>query len=287
MTISNTTVDTFTLGDTDVIRVIEWLGPITSVSNLFPSTPGHVWDDHAGWLDPHFYDKASGAYRAAIQTWVVRTRGMTVLVDTGVGNDRDRPQIPLFDHLNTDFPSRLAAAGITPHDVDVVVNTHIHYDHVGWNTHRVGEKAATDSGSSRDRWEPTFPNATYLVPRADYDYFHPDNAAKMRPAHTEDERRRFDGIRLVFSDSIAPIEAAAQLNTWSGERRLGDNLVLHEAPGHTPGSSVLWLEDGPGAVFVGDLLHTPIQILRPDDDCSFDLDPDQARLSRRRILAQA
>ena len=285
MTNGDTTVDRFTLGDTEVIRVIEWLGPITGVGDLFPATPAKVWDENAGWLDPYFYDKATSADRAAIQTWVVRTRGMTVLVDTGVGNDRDRPQVPLFDHLSTGFPARLAAAGITARDVDIVVNTHIHYDHVGWNTHRVDDEAA--AGPARPRWAPTFPNATYLVPRADYEYFHPDNAAKMRPARTDDERRRFEGIRLVFADSIAPIEDAAQLSTWSGEHRLGDDLVLREAPGHTPGSSVLWLEDGPGAVFAGDLLHTPIQVLRPDDACSFDLDPAQARLSRRRVLAQA
>lgn len=148
---NNTTVDMFTLGDTDVIRVIEWLGPIAGVGDLFPSTPRQVWEDHAGWLDPHFYDRATSAYRAAIQTWVVRTRGMTVLVDTGVGNDRDRPQIPLFDHLNTGFLSRLVTAGTNPHDVDIVVNTHIHYDHVGWNTRRADEGAATDTDSAGHR----------------------------------------------------------------------------------------------------------------------------------------
>ncbi len=148
------------------------------------------------------------AHRAAIQTWVVRAAGMTVLVDTGVGNDRDRPQIAQFDHLHTDFPDRLRAAGVAPEDVDVVINTHIHYDHVGWNTHLV---------------DPT-----------------PDGAPHLRPA-----------------------------------------------PGHTPGSSVLWLDDGPGAVFVGDLLHTPVQLLRPQDACSFDFDAEQARASRREVLTTA
>ncbi len=271
-----------TVGTTEITRVVEWLGPIRSVGELFPSVPAQVWQENA-WMAPHFWNPASGAYRAAIQTWVVRTAGMTVLIDTGVGNDRDRPQIPQFDHLHTDFPAQLAAAGVAPEEVDVVINTHIHYDHVGWNTHLVDHQADGASG----RWAPTFPNATYLVPRADYEYFHPDGAARMRRARTEDERRRFEGIRLVFADSIAPLEAAGQLTTWSQAHNLGEKLHLRPAPGHTPGSSIIWLDDGPGAVFVGDVLHTPAQFLRPEDACSFDLDPDQARVSRREVLAAA
>ncbi len=271
------------VGRSEITRVVEWLGPIRTVGELFPATPAQVWRDNASWLAPHFWDPVSGAYRAAIQTWVVRAAGMTVLVDTGVGNDRDRPQIAQFDHLHTDFPDRLRAAGVAPEDVDVVINTHIHYDHVGWNTHLVDP---TPDGAPR-RWVPTFPNATYLIPGADYEYFHPDNAARMRPARTEDERRRFEGIRLVFADSVAPIEAAGQLTTWTGAHDLGDVLHLRPAPGHTPGSSVLWLDDGPGAVFVGDLLHTPVQLLRPQDACSFDFDAEQARASRREVLTTA
>jgi glyoxylase-like metal-dependent hydrolase (beta-lactamase superfamily II) len=227
-------------------------------------------------LAPHHWTPATRAYRAAIQTWVLRTSRGTILIDTGVGNDRDRPQAPSLDHLRTDFLRRLADIGVQPADVDVVVNTHIHYDHVGWNT-------TLEDGS----WVPTFPNATYLVPEKDYDYFHPENAERMRPPRTDDERARFAGIRLVFADSIAPIADAGQLQTWHGEHRVHDALRLEPAPGHTPGSSVAWLETGSGAVFVGDLVHTPLQISRPDDCCAFDLDANQARSSRGDVLAKA
>ena len=102
-------------------------------------------------------------WRIALQIWVVEVDGLTVLVDTGVGNDRDRPRMPPLDHLQTDFLASLRRAGIEPEDVDVVVNTHLHFDHVGWNTMRDG-----------DAWVPTFPNARYLMPEADYRHFNPD-----------------------------------------------------------------------------------------------------------------
>ncbi len=265
-------MNTLQIGDVEVHRVSEWVGPIRTVDELFPDTPAAAWTD----VDPHYWTPETRAWRAAIQTWVLRSDGRTILVDTGGGNDRDRPQVPPFDHLQTDFLDRLAQAGIQPADVDVVINTHIHYDHVGWNTRLDGT-----------RWIPTFPNATYLVPQADYDHFHPDNADRMRAARTQDEKARFEGARLVFADSIAPIADNGQIQTWSGEHRIDRHLRLEPAPGHTPGSSVAWLETGDGAVFVGDLIHTPIQIGRPSDACAFDLDANEARTSRRAVLQAA
>ena len=264
---------TIRIGSVDVDRVVEWVGPIKTVDDMFPDTPAHRWTDE---LAPHHWTPPTRAYRAAIQTWVLRSAGRIILIDTGVGNDRDRPQVPTFDHLSTDYLHRLAEIGVEPADVNIVINTHIHYDHVGWNTQLDG---AT--------WVPTFPNATYLVPAVDYDYFHPDNAERMRPPRTADEKTRFDGIRLVFNDSIAPIADAGQLQTWRGEHHVDGTLRLEPAPGHTPGSSVAWLETGPGAVFVGDLMHTPLQISHPDDACSFDIDTDQARTSRHAVLHAA
>lgn len=270
----NVEVDRF--GDYEVRRVVEWVGPIGAVENVLPDTPGGYWSANQDWLAPAFFEPSTTAYRAAIQTWVVHGRGHTIVVDTGVGNDRERPQVPTFDHLSTDFLHRLDQAGVDRDEVDLVVNTHIHYDHVGWNT------ALVDG-----RWAPTFPNARYLVPARDRDYFRPENASAMRAPRTADEKARFDGIRLVYADSITPIEQSGQLQTWDGEWHIDDVLHLEPAPGHTPGSSVLWLDSGDGAVFVGDLTHSPVQIVRPDDACSFDLDAAAARESRRRVFAEA
>jgi glyoxylase-like metal-dependent hydrolase (beta-lactamase superfamily II) len=260
------------IGDAEIERVVEWVGPIKTVDEMFPDTPADAWDE----ITTDHWEPSTRAYRAAVQTWVLRSGGKTILVDTGVGNDRNRPQMPTFDHLHTDFLDRLARVGVEPQDVDIVVNTHIHYDHVGWNT-RQGETG----------WEPTFPNAIYLVPEPDFDYFRPENAARMRPPRTEHEKARFAGIRLVFVDSIAPLVDSGQLRTWSSEHRIDGNLRLEPAPGHTPGSSVLWLESGDGAVFVGDLVHTPVQISRPDDACAFDIDAQGARHSRNDVLSAA
>lgn len=110
----------------------------------------------------------------------------------------------------------------------------------------------------------------------------------MRPPETEDERRRFAGIALVFDDSIRPIEQAGQLHLWYADHHLpGVPMSLESTPGHTVGSSTVMLEQGAGALFVGDLLHSPLQILYPDLRCSFDLRPTQARATRKRILARA
>ena len=113
-----------------------------------------------------------------MQTWVIEVDGLTVLVDTGVGNDRDRAAMPPLDHLNTDFLDALQRAGVAPESVDVVVNTHIHSDHVGWNTKR-----------DNDSWVPTFPNARYVIPEADYRFFHPDNADADRLRAPRTNRR--------------------------------------------------------------------------------------------------
>ncbi len=265
-------------GSVRVSRAVEWVGPILAVDALFPSTPREVWENGRTEFDPVFWDASTNAFRAAIQTWVVRSGGLTVLVDTGVGDGRDRPQVPLFSDLHTGFDRRLREGGVALEEVDVVVNTHIHYDHVGWNTRWDG-----------DAWVPTFPNARYVVPRADFEYFDPEHADRMRAPETDDERRRFEGIALVFEDSVRPIADAGQIELWSDKLDLTPGLRLAAAPGHTPGSSVLWLDgdENPGAVFVGDLLHSPMQVARPDDPCAFDLDRETATRSRRAVLAQA
>ncbi|MGQ5635782.1 MULTISPECIES: MBL fold metallo-hydrolase [unclassified Streptomyces] len=269
--------DTITLGNVDITRVIEWSGPVRTARFIIPDSDEDTWRRNQQWLAPDFWTPADDAYRCHIQTWVLRSEGRTILVDTGVGNDRERPQIPLFAGLKTDFLARLRAAGVEPEDVDVVVNTHIHYDHVGWNTQlHDGE------------WVPTFPNATYLIPRADYLYFDPENPRRGRAPRDEHERLRWEGSKLVFRDSITPVHRAGQAVLWEDTHRIDDNLLLEPAPGHTPGSSVLTLRSGTDrAVFVGDMLHSPVQILEPAWSSCFCDDPRLAARTRTSYLSRA
>ncbi|OBH07431.1 MULTISPECIES: MBL fold metallo-hydrolase [unclassified Mycobacterium] len=253
-------------GRATVARVLELQFDLPTSS--FPHTPPSGWRDNADLLVPDFFDPGAAQWHIAIQSWVIEVDGLTVVVDTGVGNDRERPHMPPLDHLSTDFLAALRSAGIDRHAVDVVVNTHIHSDHVGWNT--MADK------DSRDSWVPTFPNARYLVPAADYRHFSPDGPAGGQP-----------GDRLVFADSVLPIDEAGQLVGWSEDFQISPSLRLRAAPGHTPGSSVLWLDAGQPAVFVGDLTHSPLQLRRPGDACAFDVDATAAAVTRRRIFTEA
>jgi glyoxylase-like metal-dependent hydrolase (beta-lactamase superfamily II) len=245
-------------------------------TSFFPRTPPSGWNDNSDLLVPHFFDPDTGQWHIAIQSWVIEVDGLTVVVDTGVGNDRQRPHMPPLDHLNTGFLAALESAGIDRDGVDVVVNTHIHSDHVGWNTMR-----------DNDTWVPTFPNARYVVPAADYHHFAPDGPAATQSPRTAEEAVAQRGNQMVFADSVLPIDKAGQLIRWSDDYRISPSLRLRPAPGHTPGSSVLWLDAGQPAVFVGDLTHSPLQLRRPADPCAFDVNATAAAATRRRIFNEA
>lgn len=252
--------DRTALGKATITRVFE--SEFDVGTGLFADTPAQAWVDEADLLVPTFYDPGTARWRVALQSWVVEVDGLTVVVDTGVGNDRERPHFPALSGLSTGFLGALERAGVAADEVDVVVNTHLHTDHVGWNTRLV------DGG-----WVPTFPNARYLMPEADYRFFAPDGPGAS------------DGSQIVFQDSIFPV--ADQTELWSDDLQISESLRLRPAAGHTPGSSVLWLDAGQPAVFVGDMTHCPIQISRPDDPCGFDVDAAAAAVTRKRVFTEA
>jgi glyoxylase-like metal-dependent hydrolase (beta-lactamase superfamily II) len=265
------------LGRASVARIVEFQFELAT--RFFPRTPPSGWRDNADLLVPDFFDADTDRWRIAVQSWVIEVDGLTVIVDTGVGNDRQRPHMPPLDHLNTGFLAACESAGIDRHTVDVVVNTHIHSDHVGWNT-------MADS-DSRGTWVPTFPNARYVLPAADYHHFQPDGPAARQSPRTEEEAVAQRGNQLVFADSVLPIDDAGQLVQWSDDYQISQSLRLRPAPGHTPGSSVLWLDAGQPAVFVGDLTHSPLQLRLPAEPCAFDMDATAAAVTRRRIFTEA
>ncbi|WP_327673471.1 MBL fold metallo-hydrolase [Kitasatospora sp. NBC_00458] len=265
------------LGDAEVIRVVEWEGAFTPARTIVPGLPAEEWERNADWLAPDHWDPVADTYLGALQTWVIRHGGRTVLVDTAVGEGRQRPHSPAFHDRRSDFLERLAAAGVRPEDVDVVVNTHLHGDHVGWNTRALDGE-----------WVPSFPNAVYYLPAADHAAIDPDGPESGPAPAGADARIWREERRLMFADSIAPVIRSGQAVLWSDGHRLDEALTLEPAPGHTPGSSVLRLDSrGDRAVFVGDLLHSPVQLVHPGCNSCFCEDPAGAAASRLRVLRRA
>jgi glyoxylase-like metal-dependent hydrolase (beta-lactamase superfamily II) len=254
-------------GDVSVTRVFEWQDRLITRENLVPESTREDWLDNSSWLVPEFWSPESDDAWLCAASYVLHSGGKTIVIDTAIGNDKQRANVPPFSGLHTDFLDRLAAAGARPDDVDLVVNTHLHGDHVGWNTLREG-----------NQWIPTFPNARYLFPKLDFDFWNPRGAeAPAGGTFFED----------VFLDSVLPVVDAGLADFWEGSLVIDENLRLVSAPGHSPGAAVVELSSGgERAVFAGDLLHTPMQILRPAQSSSFDADPTEAAYSRARVLGQ-
>jgi len=259
---------TITLGDVTITRVAEWEGLFSTGQELIPDSDRGTWEANRTLLVPDHWEPDGNAIRACLQTFVLRSEGRTILIDTGAGNHKERPWLPVFGHLQTPFLENLARAGVIPRDVDVVVCTHVHVDHVGWNTY-LHER----------EWVPTFPNATYLFSRPDFDFWNPLNPHQRRGQLVNQN---------MFEDSVAPVHRAGKAVLWDERHRIDANLTIELAPGHTPGLGVIKLHSGGDrAVFVGDLLHSPVQILEPDWNSCFCEDPEQARRSRRQVLGWA
>ena len=242
------------VGRLRVGAIVETAGP-TRPTWLFPAATPEAVERHRAWLAPHFLD-ADGRLLQSVHTFVVKTPGLTVLVDTCIGNDKDRGGRRPFHLLRTGFLDALRAAGVAPEAVDVVICTHLHVDHVGWNTR-------LDDG----RWVPTFPRARYLFARREWEHW---------SSEQDDDTRR------IMADSVKPILDAGLAELVAMDHRVADGIWLEPTPGHTPGHvSVRLASDGADAVITGDLMHHPVQMAEPDWVTPFDSDPEHARKTRR------
>jgi len=245
------------IGQVTISSVTELNDAVIPGTSVIPAaTPDAVLA--VDWLQPRFADEA-GNIRLRIQALVVESRGRRIVVDTCLGNDKPRTK-PFFDHLQTPFLTDLGAAGFAPETIDAVVCTHLHVDHVGWNT------------VLRDgQWVPTFPNARYYMSRVDVEYW------SSTPSPDGD----------LFGDSVRPVLDAGLADLVDPPFAVTDEVELVPTPGHSPGHvSVRIRSDGNDAVITGDVMHHPVQCARPSWASEFDEDAAHAEATRRAFLAE-
>jgi len=250
----------YRIGEVTVTRVTETIIEMAP-ERLFPNWQPHLLAGEEGRFGLGAPASLCKRIRTSVHSWVVKTPQSTILVDTGIGNGKTRPQ-SFFDHLDTSFLERLLAAGVTPEQVDHVLITHIHTDHVGWNTRLV-----------RDRWVPTFPNATYIFPRRGNEYFSSPEG-RARPNYG------------MYEDSILPVIAAGQARMVGAEGgEVLPGITYVPTPGHSVDHmSISLTSQGEEALFAGDIMHSPLQVHAPELGSVFCADPDEAMRSRKRVL---
>jgi len=252
------------IGDMKLSRVEEMMIPLIEAGKMFAAyTPEHE-AMHKDWLSPTYLDPQSKRLNMSIHSWVLRTDHHTILIDTCFGNHRNRPGFRDGHQLDKPWLQNLAAMGVKREEVDFVLCTHLHIDHVGWNT-------IEENG----RFVPTFPNARYLFSRADFEHYDAENKANPdRPAQ-----------HGAFNDGVLPIVEAGMADMVDSEHAIDDNLLIRSAPGHTPGSITLQASSkGEQGLFTGDILHHPLQVWHPEWNSRFCVDPPAAAISRRRVL---
>lgn len=259
-------MQTWTLGGTTVTRIEEQVGPNDSTADQFlAGLVRERFAAHESWMAPVHYDPLHDKLITSNHSWLIRTGRHTILLDSCAGNHKPRPWLPRFHMLDIPFLERLRAAGVAPEDIDIVLCTHLHADHVGWNT-------KLENG----RWVPTFPNARYLFSRTEKEHFDPE---------VGDRRTQSPGRSQMYDDSVLPVLQSGQALLLEGDHAIDDRMVVEPAPGHTPGHVILKLDDGGGrGLFCGDVLHHPVQVYEPTWNTRFCELPAQAAATRRRVL---
>ena len=241
---------TWNIGDVSITKVLE-MEKHWPFSALLPGAEEVI--DDLDWLRPDFVTD-EGRMKLSIHALVIESDGQTIIVDTCCGNNKDRPGAPAFDNLETDFLGELSRCGFSPTDVDVVLSTHLHVDHVGWNTQLID-----------GTWVPTFPNAEYLFVRPEFEHW---------AAEPQD-------YGPVFEDSVQPIIDAGLATVVEADHQITANISLELTAGHTPGHVSVVIESGNDmALITGDMTHHPVQFAHPEMASSADWRQDMSTATR-------
>lgn len=244
------------IGDVKITRIVEM--EIAGGSKFILPDATREASLAYDWMQPHFMD-AEGNLIMSVHALIVDTGERRIVVDTCIGNDKER-NMPNWNNLQTSFLQDLADAGYPRESIDTVMCTHLHVDHVGWNTMLVDGK-----------WVPTFPNARYLVAEKEWAYWDAN----------EDEKT----YGPVLADSVRPVVEAGVVDFVSETHQVCDEVCLEPTPGHTPGHvSVHISSKGQEALITGDCIHHPVQMSRTDWCSSADYDQSQGQATREGLL---
>jgi glyoxylase-like metal-dependent hydrolase (beta-lactamase superfamily II) len=252
------------VGDVTVTKIVEM--EVTGGSRFI--LPQATYEEilPIAWLHPHFADER-GRLKMSIHALVVETADRRIVVDTCLGNDKQDRRIPAWNNLHGPFLADLATAGFPRDSIDTVLCTHLHVDHVGWNT------MLADGPGGQRIWIPTFPRARYLMGRVEF-------------GHWRGQHERAD-MAAVFADSVAPVFDAGLVDLVESDHRICDEISLVPTVGHTPGHvSVHIASRGQAALITGDFMHHPCQIAHPEWCSTADSDPAAARRTRERMLQE-
>jgi glyoxylase-like metal-dependent hydrolase (beta-lactamase superfamily II) len=246
------------VGDATITKVLEvelhW-----PFSALLPDVTPELLDERP-WMRPHYVDER-GKMVLSIHGLVIESQGRRILVDPCVGNDKPRPTRS-FNQLQTNFLGDLEDAGFARSSIDSVICTHLHVDHVGWNTMLVD-----------GRWVPTFPQARYLFGKVEYEFWRDNEDTAM--------------FGEVMADSVQPVIEAGLADLVDSDHRITDEVRLEPTPGHTPGHHSVVIESkGQRAVITGDMTHSPIQFSLPALASHADTDGPMAIATRQAFVAR-
>lgn len=255
---------TLNFGNVTVDRIQDYYGPLLPLKDFYPSFDQSILDANREWLEPHFLP-VKGApnedmLHLSLHTFIVRSGKNTILIDTCVGNHKTRTAVPAWVGWESDYLDKLARAGVKPEQVTHVMCTHMHFDHVGWNTR-------LDNG----RWVPTFPNARYVFDKMEFESW-----ANMQDNH---------GLDGSYVDSILPVVEAGKADLVASDFALSDQVWLEPSRGHSPGHVSINVKGQNGqALFTGDCFHHPIQVAYPEWFSAFCYNLEHSTGSRRKIL---
>jgi glyoxylase-like metal-dependent hydrolase (beta-lactamase superfamily II) len=251
----------YRVNDMTIHRIVEQEHGFTPLFEFLPTLSKEVFEENRSWMEQGAYDPKTGNVVLCFQSYIVKTPHHTILVDTCIGNDKSFPHREAWHQKKDDSWMRsLNAAGFSVEDIDFVMCTHLHGDHVGWNT-------KLENG----RWVPTFPKARYLFSKKEYEYW----------TNSDQTLMPLDPMK----ESVLPIIEANRAELVTSDHELNDHIRLTPTPGHTPDHfAVCAGRGGDRAVFTGDLIHSPIQARYPELVMRVDADRDQAVQTRRNFF---